>query len=64
LLRRWLLLKYKYTGEQPVLLIEFHKEVRPGDVVDVDGEINNVFFVPLTDDKKKEKDKDLKEAIK
>lgn len=48
-------MKYKYTGSDPVILIDFHKEVNPNDVIEVGAPIDNVFFVPV-DDKKSAKE--------
>lgn len=48
--------KYKYAGELPAHLIEFHKEVHPGDVVEVPAPINSAIFVPVEADKKKAKE--------
>jgi hypothetical protein len=50
--------KYRYTGDEPVILIEYHVEVKKDDVVDLPSAIDNVFFVPVED-----KPKQTKEAV-
>lgn len=46
-------LKYKYIGELPATLIEFHKDVNPEDVIEVEEPINSPLFVAV-DEKKKD----------
>lgn len=51
-------MKYKYTGQEPKILIEIHKEVQPGDVVESEIPLDNVFLVPV-DEKKNKKEGDF-----
>lgn len=46
-------MKYKYIGTSPVLLIEYHKELQPGVVYDIDGVVDNPLLVPVEKDNKK-----------
>ena len=55
-------MKYRYIGEEPRLLIEFHKEVAPGDVVEVDAPINSALFVPVEDAKPRQRATDKSEV--
>lgn len=54
-------MKYKYIGDEPVLLIEYHTEVKKDDVIDVPSAIDNVFFVPVIEAEKPAKQ--TKEAV-
>ena len=49
-------MKYKYNGKEPTLLIELHKELQPGDVVESDIPLDSVFLIPVEEKKKKEGD--------
>lgn len=48
--------KYKHIGEAPTLLIEHHKEIEPGGVVEVESPLNSAFFIPVEDEKKQKKE--------
>ncbi|MCZ8512404.1 hypothetical protein O9H85_08150 [Paenibacillus filicis] len=47
-------MKYKYTGEYPVILPIQNIEIEPEGIIEVDEPINNAFFVLIEEKKKKE----------
>ncbi|WP_407310518.1 hypothetical protein [Desulfosporosinus sp. SB140] len=49
-------MKYKYTGNEPTLLIELHKELQQGDVIESDMPLDSVFLILVEEKKKKEGD--------
>lgn len=47
--------KYEYIGDDPMILMQFHIEVKKGDVITVEQPIENALFI-LVEDKKKSKE--------
>lgn len=47
-------MKVKYVGDVDLLITNLHKVVKPGEVLDVDDKFDNVLFVPIEEETKKE----------
>lgn len=44
--------KYRYEGAEETILYQFHKLVKPGEEIEVDGEINHPDFKEVKTKKK------------